>query len=120
MPIPTRRQFLTETGTGLGAIAFAWLLHADGRSADASPHANKPHFLARAKRAINIYSPGGVSHVDTFDYKPDLARYHGQPLTGKGTLDPFFGKPGNLMRSPYAFRRSGQSGHWVSELLPNL
>jgi len=58
--------------------------------------------------------------VDTFDYKPDLAKHHGKPLTGKGTLDTFFGKPGNLMKSPYAFRRRGQSGMWVSDLLPHL
>jgi len=63
---------------------------------------------------------GGVSHVDTFDYKPDLERHHGKPLLGKGTLDTFFGKPGNLMKSLYPFRQRGGSGIWVSDLLPHL
>jgi Protein of unknown function (DUF1501) len=116
----SRRRFLTDTGTGLGAIALAWLLQADGHAAETKPARRGPHFAPRAHRAIHIFSPGGVSHVDTFDYKPDLEKYHGQPLTGKGTLDPFFGRPGNLMRSPYAFRRRGQSGLWVSDLLPYL
>src|SRR5262249_34646800 len=90
------------------------------RAAEANPARRGPHFAPGAHRALHIFSPGGVSHVDTFDYKPDLEKYHGQPLTGKGTLDPFFGRPGNLMRSPYAFRRHGQIGMWVIDLLPNL
>ena len=105
-----RRQFLNEANTGLGAIALAWLLHSEGHGAETKAGAPGPHFPPRAKRAIQIFSLGGVSHVDTFDYKPDLEKHHGQPLTGKGTLDTFFGRPGNLMRSPYAFRRRGRSG----------
>jgi Protein of unknown function (DUF1501) len=112
----TRRGFLADAGTGLGAIALAWLLHRDGHAAE-SPG---PHFAPKAKRAIHIFSPGGVSHVDTFDYKPDLAKHDGQALTGKGTLDPFFGKPGHLMKSVYRFRQRGRCGAWVSDLLPYL
>jgi hypothetical protein len=115
-----RRQLLGDAGSGLGAIALAWLLNADGRGAPSKTSRPGPHFPARAKRAIHIFSPGGVSHVDTFDYKPELERRHGQPLTGKGTLDPFFGEPGNLMKSLYRFRRRGRSGLWVSDLLPHL
>ena len=109
-----RRRFLSDAGTGLGAIALAWLLE---REAGAAP---RPHIAPKAKRAIHIFSPGGVSHVDTFDYKPELEKYHGQPLTGKGTLDTFFGRPGNLMRNVYPFRQYGQSGAWVSDLFPHL
>jgi hypothetical protein len=119
-PWSDRRHFLADAGTGLGAIALAWMLHADGRAAEEKGAAAGPHFAPKAKRAVHIFSPGGVSHVDTFDYKPDLIKHHGRPLTGKGELDPFFGKPGNLMQSPYAFRQRGQSGRWVSDLLPHL
>jgi hypothetical protein len=119
MTLLSRRDFLADAGNGLGAIALAWLLQADGRAAEA-PSPKGPHFLPRARRAVHIFSPGGVSHVDTFDYKPELEKHHGKSLTGKGTLDPFFGKPGNLMKSLYPFRRRGQSGLWVSDLLPHL
>src|SRR5262249_37430075 len=117
-----RRRFLADAGSGLGAIALAWLLHADGYAAEPATgeRPRGPHFPAKAKRAIHVFSPGGVSHVDTFDYKPALEKYDGKPLTGKGTLDPFFGKPGNLLKSLYPFRRRGQSGLWVSDLFPHL
>ena len=62
--------------------------------------------------------PGGVSHVDTFDYKPDLAKHDGQELSGKGKIDTFFGQPGRLLKSPFAFKQYGQCGQWVSGLLP--
>lgn len=131
----SRRHFLQEGATGLGAIALAWMLReettatedrpADDRSTDNSESENAalhglPHFEPRAKRVINIFCPGGVSHVDTFDYKPELARLDGMPLEGKGTLDPFFGRPGNLRKSYYAFHPRGESGLWVSDLFPHL
>jgi hypothetical protein len=118
-----RRRFLADASSGLGAIALAWLLNADGQASEpAAPGEPRrgPHFPAKAHRAIHIFSPGGVSHVDTFDYKPALDRYDGQPLTGKGPLDTFFGKPGNLLKSLYPFRRRGRSGLWVSDLFPHL
>src|SRR5438045_117011 len=96
----SRRRFLADAGSGLGAIALAWLLHADGHAAGPSePSRRGPHFAPKAQRAVHIFSPGGVSHVDTFDYKPELEKYDGKPLTGKGTLDTFFGRPGNLLKS---------------------
>ena len=115
-----RRGFLGETAGGLSAIALAWLLQQDGRAAGpVVPGATKtPHFLPKAKRVIQIFACGGVSHVDTFDYKPDLAKHDGQELTGKGKIDTFFGRPGRLMKSPFAFQRHGQSGLWVSDLFP--
>lgn len=121
-----RRQFLADTATGLGGIALAWMLNAEGYGAggNAAPvpmgARRGPHFTPRAKRCIHIFSPGGVSHVDTFDYKPELEKQHGKQLTSKGALDPFFGKPGNLMQSLYEFRQRGKSGLWVSELLPHI
>jgi hypothetical protein len=124
-PAPSRRHFLWEAG-GLGGIALAWLLHHEAAAAPAedlppSPYAPRPtHFPAKAKRVIQVFACGGVSHVDTFDYKPDLAKHDGQELTGKGKIDTFFGKPGRLMKSRFTFRQHGQSGRWVSDLLPHL
>jgi hypothetical protein len=116
----SRREFLADTGSGLGAIALAWLLNADGHATGPETLKRGPHIAPKAKRAIHIFSPGGVSHVDTFDYKPDLEKHHGKALTGKGMLDPFFGKPGTLMKSLYRFQKRGDSGLWVSDLLPHL
>ena len=127
-PFLTRRHFLWEVGSGLSGIALAWLFGqecaraaSDRVALPPSPYAPKPpHFPAKAKRVVHIYACGGVSHLDTYDYKPDLIKHDGEELTGKGKLDTFFGKPGRLMKSPFAFRRHGQSGLWMSDLLPNL
>jgi hypothetical protein len=121
-PVLSRRHFLWQSGGGLGAIALAWMLDRETRAAareTASP-AQRPHFAPKAKRVVQIFCCGGVSHVDTFDHKPDLAKLHGQELTNKGKIDTFFGQPGRLMKSPFAFRRRGKSGLWVSDLLPHL
>jgi hypothetical protein len=114
-----RRDFLAESASGLGLIALAWML---GRDAAGSERSGLPptQFVPKAKRAIHIFSPGGVSHVDTFDYKPELVRQNGKSLSGKGTLETFFGKPGNLLQNLWDFKQRGQSGLWVSELFPHL
>ncbi len=117
----SRRDLFAHTATGLGGIALAWLLHRDGFAAETVPSGAKPpHFPAKAKRVIQIFCPGGVSHVDTFDYKPDLAKHDGEEMTGKGKPDTFFGRPGRLMKNAFAFQQRGQSGLWVSDLLPHL
>src|SRR5439155_880469 len=77
-----------------------------------------PHFPAKAKRVVQIFCPGAVSHLDTFEYKPELIRMHGQPLPGAEKIVTFQGSNGNLMRSPWAWAQHGQSGKWVSDLLP--
>ncbi len=113
-----RRRFLWEAGGGLGGIALAWLSQ---QEVAASPYAPKrPHFDPKVKRVIQVFCPGGVSHVDTFDHKPDLARHEGKEMTGKGKVDTFFGKPGRLMKSPFAFKQHGRCGAWVSSLFPNV
>ncbi len=109
----TRRSFLHDV-TGLGSVALAWLMQQRDAKAAGT------HFPPRAKRIIQVFCCGGVSHIDTFDHKPDLIRLDGKAMTGKGEVDTFFGKPGNLMKSPWSFRKHGESGHWVSSLLPNL
>ena len=101
LALKNRRRFLSEVGSGIGMMAMANLLGAEGRAADSNVLLPKaPHFPAKAKRVIQIFACGGVSHVDTFDYKPELAKHHGKELTGKGKIDTFFGRPGRLMRSP--------------------
>lgn len=118
----TRRDFFAHTATGLGSVALAWLLHRDARALEKTgPGAAKPtHFPAKARRVIQIFCPGGVSHVDTFDYKPELIKHDGEELTGKGKIDTFFGKPGRLMKNVFPFKQRGRSGLWVSDLLPYL
>ena len=116
-----RRRFLLDAGAGFGWAALSWLLQRDayGASQDlgASPlAARKPHFEPKAKRVVQVFAMGGMSHLDTFDYKPALVERDGQPFD----MDTFFGQAGNLYPSPFEFRRRGESGLWVSSLLPHL
>jgi hypothetical protein len=112
----SRRRFLRDAGAGLGAVALSWMLGEES----AADGVSRFHFPPRARRVIQIFSCGGVSHVDTFDHKPEIARLDGKELTGKGKIETFFGRPGRLMQSPFRFRRHGESGQWVSSLLPYL
>src|SRR5215210_7487572 len=85
-----RRRFLAQMAGGLGGIALSSLL-ADDRLLGAGPGDNPlaprpPHFPAKARRVVHIFCTGAVSHVDTFDYKPELIKWHGQPLPGMDTL----------------------------------
>lgn len=119
--ILSRRSFLGGSAGGMTGVALAWML---GRgqsraSADASPSL-LAHHTPRARRIIQIFCCGGVSHLDTFDYKPELERMHGKTLEGKGENLGFFGQPGKVMKSLYEFRQHGQSGAWVSSLLPHI
>ncbi len=116
----SRRDLLATSAGGLGAIALACLLKEEAQGLPLQERTPGTHFPPKAKRVIQIFCMGGVSHIDTFDYKPDLAKHDGETLTGKGKIDTFFGQPGKLMKSPFAFRQYGQSGQWVSSLLPHL
>ena len=110
-----RRHFLAHTASGLGGIALASLCAAEqpGRS-------RAPHFESKAKRVLHVFCSGACSHLDTWDYKPELVKRHGQPLPGVDKLVTFQGENGNLARSPYAFKPRGESGKYVSDLLPRL
>lgn len=122
----SRREMLTTVGTGFGLLALADLLAAEeARSAqviprDVNPYVvREPHFEARAKRVIFLYMPGGPSHVDLFDPKPRLAIDNGKPLPfEKPKLERT--KTGNLLASPWKFKKHGRSGVEVSELLPHV
>lgn len=129
-PLLNRRHFLAHTATGLGGIALAQLLARDAHAAagpirpqvnPANPNAPRAtHFPARARRVLMIFCSGAVSQVDTFDYKPELIKRHGQPMPGAEGLVTFQGAQGNLNQSPWAFRPRGQSGKMVSDLVPHL
>jgi hypothetical protein len=117
-----RRQALARFANGFGMVALAGLLAEEARAADASatPLAVKPPpSPAKAKRVIFLFMSGGPSHVDLFDPKPALDRENGKPL-------PFEmpklvrTKTGNLLRSPFRFKKHGQSGIEVSDLFPNI
>ena len=112
---PNRRQFLWQAGGGLTGIALSQLF----AEAATARHPG-PHFTPKAKNVIMIFLPGGISAIDTFDHKPELEKHHGKATTGANTITPFFGKPGALMKSPWAFRPRGQSGKYISDLVPNI
>lgn len=78
------------------------------------------HFPARAKRVLQVFCPGAASHIDLWEHKSELEKYHGQPLPGGETLVSFQGANGNLMRSPWEFKPAGQRGKMFSTLLPAM
>jgi hypothetical protein len=119
----SRRDFLFESCGGVSGLALATLLSQDGLLAAecASTGApKKPHFEPRARSVISLFMSGGVSHVDTFDPKPALSRFAGEPLKGKGEVVVRQGHPGPLMPSPFSFKKHGQSGIEVSEIFPRI
>ena len=125
-----RRQLLKHTGTGLGTMALTQLLAGDRLLASdpirpvvnpQAPYAaRQTHRTPAAKQVLMIFCSGAVSHVDTWDYKPALHEYHGQPLPGDDKLMTFQGENGNLTRPHWTFRPRGESGKMVSDMLPNL
>ena len=117
----SRRQLLQRAGGGFGMLALASLLDRAG-AASLNPLAPKsPPLRARAKSVIWIFTNGGPSQVDTWDYKPELAKRDGQPLEGFDTKTGFFpGSVGPLMKSPFEWQQHGKSGTWTSGLFPHL
>jgi hypothetical protein len=130
LPLLDRRRFLADLASGLSGVALSALLAGDRLLAADNPAPaidpahpylpRAPHFAPRAKRVIQIFCTGAVSHLDTWDHKPELERRHGQPLPGVDKLVTFQGENGNLARSPWTFRPRGQCGKMLSDLLPNL
>ncbi|RLS45790.1 MAG: DUF1501 domain-containing protein [Planctomycetota bacterium] len=119
----TRREFLSRSGTGLGSLGLASLFagasgstgSVEAASVGTSPMvAHAPQYAGKAKHVIHIFLNGGPSHVDTFDPKPSLTKYHGQTLPT--TNLPTERKTGAALGSPYKFAKYGQSGIEVSEL----
>jgi Protein of unknown function (DUF1501) len=121
-----RRRFLGRMSGGLTGIALFDLLDRDGLLAAHTPTAESPlaprppHFPPRARRVVQLYCAGAISHVDTWDYKPELIKRHDQPMPGVEKLITFLGENGNLIKSPWTFRPRGETGKMVSDLLPRL
>jgi len=118
----TRREFLRRSGIGLGTLGLAGVFADDAKQATAAPHPNPmhpktPHFAPRAKAVIHLFMNGGPSQVDTFDPKPALDKYHGQPLPMSLRTER---ETGAAYRSPFKFKKYGQSGIEVSELFSHV
>lgn len=128
-PLLDRRRFLGDASSALSALALTSLLHRDGLLAGrvaadeidpANPYAPRsPHFPAKAKNVIVIFCAGAVSQLETWDYKPKLIEWDDKPLPG-GPSVTFQGPAGNLARPQYGFRQRGETGKWVSDLIPHL
>jgi len=134
----SRRHFLGRVGTGFGALALSalWRLQAQTAAAKSAAFIDplnpfsprEPHFVPRAKSVIFLFMVGGPSHVDTFDYKPELQKLNGKPVpdsirqavTATKFANVFHGCKDELMASPYKFTQQGQNGFWISELYPRL
>ncbi|MDP7011679.1 MAG: DUF1501 domain-containing protein [Verrucomicrobiota bacterium] len=130
-PLLNRRHFLRHTGQGLSGIALASLSQNEGLLAAEGPFRPRidagkpfaprdPHFKARANKVLVIFCSGACSQIDTFDYKAELIKRHGQPMPGADGLVTFQGAQGNLTKSPWEFKPRGQSGKMVSQLVPQL
>lgn len=135
-----RREFLFRSGGGISGVALACLLDRQGLlvadaaeqpagaacaavPAGVNPYAPKPpHFKPRATSVISLFMGGGWSQIDTFDPKPALVKYAGQPIDGKvhGDVIVRQGFPGPLMPSPFTFNRHGESGIEIADLFPHL
>jgi len=122
----TRRAFLGRSAAGLGSLALGALLDPRTLGAgDASRGVVSPlHVPPRARRVIHLYQAGGPSHLELFDYKPELLRRHGQPMPESFTKgQPIAQLQGQKLRCfgpQHPFRRFGSSGQEVSELLPHI
>jgi hypothetical protein len=134
IPNPTpcgrsRREFLWQAGGGFAGLALLDLLSRDGFLPRANgqttparnPLAARPaHFPTQARHAVFLFMNGAPSHVDTFDPKPALDRYHDTPYRGDTPIGSNGRPVGRLMRSPFPFRRHGRSGLEISSLFPNV
>mgnify|MGYP006098180553 FL=1 len=111
-PLLTRRELLRNSSLGFGGLALSGLYGAPV----------EPHFQARAKNVIFLFMEGGVSQVDSFDYKPLLAKHHGEdPRKAIGEIEATqFGNVGKVMKYPWEFKQRGQCGAWISDLFPHV
>src|SRR5919198_2522254 len=111
----SRREFLFDSYLGMGALALKDLL-------GANPLAAKPqHHPAKAKNCIFLFMEGGVSQMDTFEYKPALVKYAGKQMPKaertEGELATFSAAPNRIIPPFWGFKQHGQSGRWISDLL---
>ena len=105
-----RRELLSWGSYGLTGAALSSLLQAN----------TQPMYAASAKRVLHICLMGGLSHLDSFDYKPELARFHGKPFQSETRPETFFNRIGPLRKNDWEFKKRGKSGLLVSELFPHI
>jgi hypothetical protein len=118
----SRREWLAEAACGFGSVALLSLFTKHSVASDAGRRAgilSSLHHVPRAKQIIFLYMDGGPSQIDTFDPKPLLSKYHGQPFPMKAEPTQFDNN-GATLQSPWSFSRHGQSGLWVSSLFPHI
>ena len=121
LPPLTRREWLRRSGMGMSAIALQAMMAQESPAGQEGTNPllpKQPHFAPKAKRVIHIFANGGPSHVDTFDPKPSLEKYAGQPLPGETPRTER--KTGAIFPSTFKFKKYGQSGIEISELFDNL
>jgi len=111
----SRRDWLRQSACGFGYLSLAGLATLDARADLTRP----THYLAKARRVIFLFLHGGVSHIDSFDPKPELTRYDGKPVPIEKPKVTF-AATGNLLKSPWKFSRYGESGLPVSSLFPEI
>ncbi len=116
-PALTRRDFLWNAGGGIAGIALSQLMAREAAAHGTGLPAGL-HHPAKAQRVIQLFMNGGVSQMDTYDYKPALARLHGQMLGPKVRPEGQTGDCGAVMKSPFEFKQHGQCGRWVSSVFP--
>ncbi|MFM7152053.1 MAG: DUF1501 domain-containing protein [Gemmataceae bacterium] len=115
----TRRDWLAGSLESLGGLALSHLLaHADATPPPTDLRGGL-HHPAKVRRIIQVFLNGGMSQMDTFDYKPELERRHGQ-VVDVGLKATATGTPGPLMKSPFKWKQHGQCGRWVTDVLPHL
>lgn len=115
----SRRSLFERCGGGFASLALAQLLSRDSQAQGTAEWNGGLHHRARAKRVIQLFMTGGASPMDTFDYKPQLEKLHGQKLGPKEKPEGFTAAPGALMKSPFKFQQHGESGRWVSSVFPH-
>src|SRR5687768_7427827 len=126
LPSFDRRGFLWRFGGGLGGIALAHLLGRQQLLADPAQTGGRAnlngglHHPARAKRVVQLFMSGAASQCDTFDYKPELIKRHGEKFDPGERVELFQSEPGACMKSPWAWKPYGACGKWVSDLVPHL
>lgn len=119
----SRREFLWNIGGGLGGLAVSQMLAREALSTEIerpkSEFNGGLHHLAKARRVIQLFMTGGASPMDTYDYKPELEKLHGQKLGPEEKPEGFTAMPGAIMKSPFPFKQHGESGRWVSSVFPH-
>src|SRR5215813_10559723 len=120
-----RRAFLWQSGGGLGGIALAHLLGQSGLLAEEAEGPRDQlngglHHRAKAKRVVQLFMSGAASQCDMFDYKPALIQRNGMPFDPGEQVELFQSSPGACMQSPWGWKQYGQSGKWMSDLVPHL